>query len=87
MQGCSSVVNICESVKNPKERFAVKIMRVYDEEYYNIAMKEFKLIEGLGKGHPNIIKVIDIFYNTMRKKMHILMEFAGDGCDLKKLIA
>lgn len=73
-------------MKNPKERYAVKIMRVPDEEYYNIAMKEFKLIEGLGKGHPNIIKVHDIFYNQMRKKMQILMEYAGDGYDLKKYI-
>jgi hypothetical protein len=61
-------------------------MRVPDEEYYNIMMREFRMLEGLGAGHPNIIKVHDIFYSTLRKKMQILMEFAGDGYDLKKLI-
>jgi serine/threonine protein kinase len=62
-------------------------MRVPDEEYYNIMMREFRMLEGLGAGHPNIIKVHDIFYSTLRKKMQILMEFAGDGYDLKKLIS
>jgi len=39
-------------------------MRLHDEEYYNIALKEFKLLENLD--HPNIMKVYDIFYNKMR---------------------
>lgn len=62
-------------------------MRVPDEEYYNIMMKEFKLLEGLGSGHPNIIKVHDIFYNSLKKKMQILMEYAGEGWDLKSYIS
>jgi hypothetical protein len=42
-------------------------MKVPDEELYYIAMKEFTMLEGLGEGHKNVIKVIDIFYNKMRE--------------------
>jgi hypothetical protein len=61
-------------------------MRVPDQELYNIAMKEFNLLDGLGSGHPNIMKVIDIFYNTMRENMYIIMEYAGKGYNLTNLI-
>ena len=36
--------------------------------------------------HPNIIKVEDIFYNPAEEFVHIVMEFAGQGSDLKKLL-
>ncbi|CDW72576.1 protein kinase domain containing protein [Stylonychia lemnae] len=85
-QGCSSVVKICKMVKSPQTEYAVKIMKVPDEELYYIAMKEFRLLEGLGEGHPNVIKVIDIFYNKMREQMYILMEFAGKGSNLTTFI-
>jgi hypothetical protein len=39
-------------------------MRVPDKEYFNIGIKEFKLLDSLGD-HPNIIKVLDIFYNEL----------------------
>lgn len=58
-------------------------MRVPDEEFYDIALKEYKLIESVGQdgeggaGHPNVIKVYDIFYNRLREKIFILMEYAG----------
>lgn len=65
----------------------MKVMRVPDEEYYNIMMKEFRLLESLGDGHPNIIKVHDIFYNSLKMKMQILMEYAGDGWDLKSYLS
>ena len=61
-------------------------MKVPDEELYYIAMKEFRMLEGLGQGHKNVIKVIDIFYNKMREQMYILMEYAGKGCNLTTFI-
>lgn len=38
-------------------------MRVPDIEYFNIAMKEFKLLDEK-LSHPNIIKVYDMYHNT-----------------------
>jgi hypothetical protein len=61
-------------------------MKVPDEELYSIAMKEFRMLEGLGEGHKNVIKVIDIFYNKMHEQMYILMEYAGKGCNLTTFI-
>ena len=51
-------------------------MRVPDREYYDIALREYNMLEELN--HDNIIKVMDIYY--------ILMEYAGEGCDLMKYI-
>lgn len=61
-------------------------MRVPDPELYTIALKEFELLDGLGEGHVNIIKVIDVFYNVMRENMFILMEYAGHGSNLTTFI-
>lgn len=44
-------------------------MRVPDEEIIDIALKEYKMLESLGEGHPNIIKVYDVFYNRMHEKI------------------
>ena len=51
-------------LKEPFTRYAVKIMRVPDREYFDIAFREFKLIEKI-EGNENIVKVYDIFYNTL----------------------
>ena len=48
-------------MSDPLSKSAVKIMRVPDQELYEIAMKEFRLLEELD--HPNVMKVYDIFYN------------------------
>ena len=61
-------------------------MRVPDEELYEIALKEFKLLENL-KGHPNVPAPIDIFYNKFTETIYMLMEHAGTGSDLKSLLA
>lgn len=61
-------------------------MRVPDQELYNIALKEFHMLDGLGEGHLNIMKVYDIFYNTARENMFIVMEYAGKGNNLATLI-
>eukprot|EP00347_Sterkiella_histriomuscorum_P024159 403332102 len=85
-EGCSSVVKICKLIHPPHTKYAVKIMRVPDQELYQIAMREFELLDGLGQGHPNIMKVEDIFYNTNREQMYIVLEYAGKGFDLTHLI-
>lgn len=56
-------------------------MRVPDQEYYDIAMREFRLIQELD--HLNIIKAHDIFYNKLHEKVYMLMEYPGVGYDLK----
>ena len=37
-------------------------MRVPDDELYNVAIRESKMLETLS--HQNVIKVIDVFYNA-----------------------
>ena len=37
-------------------------MRVPDEELFDVAMREYQLLEHL-PDHPNIMKVYDIYYN------------------------
>lgn len=59
-----------------QQKYAVKIMRVPDKEYYNIAFKEYKLLEEI-EGSPFVMKVYDIFYNNLHEKMYMLMEYAG----------
>lgn len=68
----------------PFTKYAVKEMRVPDKEYFDIALKEFKLINDLN--HPNIIKVYDIFYNELKEKIYTVMEYSGEGYDLHKFI-
>ena len=61
-------------------------MRVPDQELYNIALKEFHILDGLGEGHPNIMKVVDIFYNSGRENMYMVMEYAGKGINIANLL-
>lgn len=56
-------------------------MRVPDKEYFDIAMREFGILEEL-KGHPNVIEAYDIFYNQMQEKIFLLVEYAGEGSNL-----
>eukprot|EP00347_Sterkiella_histriomuscorum_P018139 403346642 len=85
-EGCSSIVKRCHLISDPQQSFAVKIMRVPDQELYQIALKEFDLLDGLGDGHQNIMKVYDIFYNQMKEQMFIIMEYAGQGSNLQSLL-
>ena len=79
------MVKVCRLKKEPCTKYAVKIMRVPDKEFYDIAMQEFKMISELEEC-PYIIKVYDIFNNPTQEKMYILMELAGEGMDLSKHI-
>ena len=81
------MVQICQLRKDPFTNYAVKIMRVPDREYFDIAFREFKMIEKVAEGNTNIIKVFDIFYNTLQEKVYILMEYAGEGQDLNKYLS
>lgn len=56
-------------------------MRVPDQEYFEIAMREFRLIQELS--HLHIIKMHDIYYNKMQEKIYMLMEYPGEGFDLR----
>jgi hypothetical protein len=55
-------VKLCKLKEEPETKHAVKIMRVPDKEYFDIAMKEYKLLEEI-REHPNIMQVYDIYYN------------------------
>jgi serine/threonine protein kinase len=57
-------------------------MRVPDQEFYEIALKEFRLLESFEEGHENVMKVQDIFYNKLEETMYIVMEYLGEGFNL-----
>ena len=80
------MVKICKKNNEEDKCYAVKIMRVPDEEYFNIALNEYKMLEYLGEGHENVIKVFDIFLNSMHEKIYMVMEYAGQGFNLTHLI-
>jgi serine/threonine protein kinase len=60
-------------------------MRVPDQEFYDIALKEYTLLEKIS-GHPNVIEVHDIYYNRIKEKIFMLMEYCGEGSNLHELI-
>lgn len=37
--------------------------------------KEIKMLKGLGAGHPNIMKLIEVFYNDEKGKIYIVLEY------------
>ena len=61
-------------------------MRVPDQEFFDIALREYKLLESLGEGHENIMKVEDIFFNEMHGKVYTIMDYAGEGSNLTTFI-
>ena len=61
-------------------------MRVPDQEFFDIALREYKLLESLGEGHENIMKVEDIFFNEMHEKVYTIMDYAGKGSNLTTFI-
>jgi len=79
------VVKLCTSKSEPFEKYAVKIMRVPDQEFYDIALKEYNLLDDI-TSHKNIINVYDMFYNRAREKIYMLMEYCGEGSDLTGFI-
>jgi hypothetical protein len=48
-------------------------MRVEDDELFNIAKQEFKLLESLDD--ENVIKMEDIYYNALHKRIYLTMEY------------
>jgi serine/threonine protein kinase len=59
-------------LKNTNETFAVKIIRSSDEEYQQVALKEFWTLKKLN--HPGIVKVHDAFNNPAKGTIYIVME-------------
>jgi serine/threonine protein kinase len=55
-----------------EEIYAVKIIKVADEELKYVSQNEFKLVRSIK--HPNIIKMKDIFYNEGNETIYIVME-------------
>lgn len=68
---------------NPLKKFAVKIIRNKDEEYQQIAMKEFSLLQQLN--HPNIVKMNEAYYNKLRETLYFVMDYV-EGLTLKNYI-
>ncbi len=78
-------MKICSLKKRPDSKFAVKIMRVPDEEFFKIAMNEFTLLEEK-LNHPNVVKAFDMFYNQTQEKIYMVQEFAGEGSNLESYV-
>ena len=57
-------------------------MGVPDQEYFDIALREYKLLESLGDGHSNVVRVFDIFFNELKEKIYMVMEYPGHGSNL-----
>lgn len=66
-----------------KKEFAVKIIRAKDEEYQQIALKEYKILQQLD--HPNIIKMHEAYLNSQRETLYLVMDYI-EGLTLKKYI-
>ena len=67
-------------VKEDGSKYAVKIVKVYDEEYRQIVSQEFYLLQSVS--HPNIIKVQDMYYNEAKGTIYIVMELVESGMNL-----
>ena len=61
-----------DGLKLNEETFAVKIIRSSDEEYQQVALKEFWMLKKLN--HPGIVKVHDAFKNPSKGTIYIVME-------------
>lgn len=68
----------CILKQDPSKTFAVKIMRVPDIEYFNIALKEFNLLDEY-LSHPNVIKAHDMYYNSIQEKIFMVLDYPGEG--------
>ena len=59
--------------------FAVKVVREEDEEKIIAHQNEFDITQELC--HPNIVRSTEIFVNTSRKEVHIVMQYV-DGIEI-----
>jgi serine/threonine protein kinase len=59
-------------MKNLNEAFAVKIIRSSDEEYQQVALKEYWTLKKLN--HPGIVKVHDAFNHLGKGTIYIVMD-------------
>ena len=70
---CLSVATAASEHSAPEdENFAVKIVRTPDEEMQELAKQEFDLVRGLD--HPNIVKMHDMYFNSLLKTTFIVMD-------------
>jgi serine/threonine protein kinase len=75
--------NCSSSQTTEDKKYAVKIIRSRDEEYQNIALKEFEMLKSLD--YPNIIKAKEVFCNYSRGTIYLVMELVK-GSTLKKFM-
>jgi serine/threonine protein kinase len=64
-------------------KYAVKIIRPHDEEYQQIALKEYKLVRKLN--HPGIIKMVDAFVNSQKGTIYLVMQLV-QGLTIRKYV-
>ena len=57
----TDIVDKGSNCLDTREKFAVKIIRARDEEYQNVALKEYHLLKSIS--HPGIIRMKDAFIN------------------------
>ena len=75
-EGCASVVKKCMN-KSTKEIRAVKIIRSDDDEYIEIAKKEFHLLRSLE--NDSVVKMYEMVHDEKKGQLYLVMEFVeGD---------
>ncbi len=57
----------------PSLQYAVKIVRTKDEEYRQVAMREFELLKEIS--HKNIVSMHDLFYNEAFETLYFVMDY------------
>eukprot|EP00347_Sterkiella_histriomuscorum_P014459 403360785 len=75
--------NLIKQDSQPSKKFAVKIIRNKDEEYQQISIREFYLLQQLN--HPQIAKMHEVYYNKQRETLYFIMDYV-EGYTLKNYI-
>ena len=81
-EGCSSVVKRCEH-KVLKQLRAVKKVRSDDEEYLEIAKREFYLLKSLN--HNGVVKMFDQMHDESSGTLYLIMELI-EGVTLEDFV-
>lgn len=67
-----------------EKRYAVKIVRDDDKEKIIAHKTEFGILKGLD--HPNVVKMLEIFDDTFKNNIYLVMEYI-EGCEILDEIA
>lgn len=81
-EGCSSVVKRCEH-KVLKQLRAVKKVRSDDEEYLEIAKREYHLLKSLN--HNGVVKMYDQMHDESSGTLYLIMELI-EGVTLEDFV-